>query len=85
MVFEVMAVNNAIRNNIKERQIEQIYAAIKGGNKEGMQILDYSLKALWKKELISLEEAISRASNAKNLEDTPKDQQQGQQQDQQQQ
>lgn len=66
--FEVMKVNSAIRDLIKEGKTNQIYSAIQAGSEEGMQLLEHSLKALYQNGIISLEEAMSKARDPRAFE-----------------
>ena len=56
--FEVMIMNNAIRNLIREGKTPQIDAAIQTGRASGMITMDISLAELCKKGLITKEEAL---------------------------
>ena len=56
--FEIMLVNNAIRNLIREGKIPQIDAAIHTGRSAGMVPMDASLADLCKKGLITREDAL---------------------------
>lgn len=55
--FEIMVVNHAIRNLIREGKIPQIEAAIHSGRAEGMISMDYSIAKLLKDGLITEEDA----------------------------
>jgi len=46
LAYEVMNVNNAIRNLIREAQPQQIYSVIQTGRAESMVTMNDSLKAL---------------------------------------
>ncbi|MBC8532016.1 type IV pilus twitching motility protein PilT [Gehongia tenuis] len=63
--FEVMRMNPAIRNMIREGRIHQIDTAIYAGRKEGMIAMDVSVTQLREKGIISEETAALYASNAK--------------------
>lgn len=63
--FEIMITTTAIRNLIKTGNTHQIYSAIQTGRREGMQLLTQSLKELCRKGLVSVEEAMSKASDPK--------------------
>ena len=53
--FEVMHVNNAIRNMIREAKAHQIDSVIAGSSAEGMTSMDSSLMDMYKKGVISAE------------------------------
>jgi len=64
MALEVMIPNPAIRNLIREDKIHQIYSQMQvGQEKFGMQTFNQSLAALYQRRMITLEEAMLRASN----------------------
>ena len=67
VAFEVMVVNDAIRNLIKESNIHQIYSMIQIGRKEGMQTLDDGLADLCRKGLITEDVAYSKAHDTELL------------------
>jgi len=57
----------AIRNLIRENKIAQMYSAIQTGQQFGMQTLDQNLQDLVKRNMISKEEARSKAANKDNF------------------
>ncbi|MDF2546499.1 MAG: type pili twitching motility protein PilT [Anaerosolibacter sp.] len=57
--FEVMLANNAIRNLIREGKTHQIQTSIQTGLKFGMQTMDHSLLELYKRTIISKENALT--------------------------
>lgn len=59
---EVLVVTPAIRNLIRENKIHQIYSSIQIGGSSGMMTMEKSLKGLYQRGLISLEEANRRSS-----------------------
>ena len=59
--FEIMVMNDAIRNCVKEGTTHQIYSMIQIGRAEGMQTLDDSLAALWARDLIPEACALGKA------------------------
>jgi len=65
---EIMLVNSAIANLIREAKTHQIYSAIDTGGRVGMRSLDKDLAALVKKGLVTREIALSKANNPKLLE-----------------
>lgn len=64
---EVMLINAAIRNLIRENKIHQIYSAIQTGNASGMITMEKSLKNLLQQRLVSYEEASKRATSSEGI------------------
>jgi len=58
--FEIMVVNDAIRNCIKEGATHQIYSMLQLGRSEGMQTLDDSLAALVAHGLVDEAHAMTK-------------------------
>ena len=70
MVMEVLIPNAAIRNLVREDKIHQIYSAMQTGTGQtGMQTFNQSLANAYQSKLITLEMALSRSSNADELQD----------------
>src|SRR5437667_1234706 len=70
MAMEILIPNPAIRNLIREDKIHQIYSSMQAGqDKYGMQTFNQSLCSLYQTKQISLETALSRSSNADELQD----------------
>lgn len=68
LALEVMVPNAAIRNLIREDKIHQIYSQMQvGQTKFGMQTLNQALALLYQRRLITLDDAIGRASDADEL------------------
>jgi twitching motility protein PilT len=61
--FEIMPVNNAISNLIRESKTYQIDTAIHMGKAQGMQSMDSSIAELYKSGLITREDALLYALN----------------------
>jgi len=61
MAQEIMLVNSAIANLIREQKTAQIYSAIQTGVQSGMQTLDMCLKELVKKKLVDPKDAIAKS------------------------
>jgi twitching motility protein PilT len=61
--FEVMIVNGAVRNMIRESKIHQIDTVIQSSSSEGMITMDNSIINLCKQGVISEKEALIYASN----------------------
>lgn len=62
MAQEIMLVIPAVANLIREAKAAQIYSTIQMNQGIGMQTLEMALKDLYLKNLITLEDAISRSS-----------------------
>src|SRR3954447_4912587 len=70
MALEILIPNAAIRNLIREDKIHQIYSMMQTGQeKYGMQTFNQSLASLYFKKQITLEMAMTRSSNADELQD----------------
>jgi len=67
MAQEIMLVIPAIANLIRESKAAQIYSTIQMNSGVGMQTLEMALKDLYQKNLITLEDAISRSSRPDEL------------------
>lgn len=65
--FEIMHVNNAIRNLIRESKIHQIDTVIQSSTAEGMRTMDDSILALWRAGRISPEMALRYAAKPQQL------------------
>ncbi len=66
--FETMVANSAIKNLIREGKTNQIYNVVQTSRQDHMQLMQDSLKDLYKKGTITLEEAMGRVSNVKAFE-----------------
>jgi len=64
---EIMIGTPAIRNLIREAKVAQMYSAIQTGGSLGMQTLDQNLADLLKRNVISKDEARTKASNKDNF------------------
>ena len=65
--FEIMVVNSAIRNMIREAKIHQIDSVIHSSASEGMITMDASLLGLLKKGTITQKTAIEFSSNPEQM------------------
>ena len=63
----IMVGTPAIRNLIREAKVAQMYSAIQTGQQYGMQTLDQNLADLVKRNVISTEEARTKAANKDNF------------------
>jgi twitching motility protein PilT len=60
--LEILFLDDAIRNLIRQGKIEQVYSYMQTGTRRGMQTMEQSLTELVQKNLIHVSEAISRSS-----------------------
>jgi len=60
---EVLTGTPAIRNLVREQEIEQIPTLLQTGSQHGMHTMDKSLKNIFQQGLISLETALSKVKN----------------------
>jgi len=63
MACEIMVGTPAIRNLIREQEIEQIPTIMQTGSQYGMRTMDKSLKELYQSGQITLDAAMSKAKN----------------------
>ena len=66
---EVMLVNNAIRNLIRENKLFQIVSIMQGAKADGMQTMEMALKDLVRRREITREQAIHAAQNPNLFDD----------------
>ncbi len=77
--YEVLIVNSAVSNLIREGKVSQVNNTMMTGKSAGMMLLDMSLEALVKAGTISAQEAFERATSPANFqmyvnaENRPKD------------
>ena len=64
---EIMIGTPAIRNLIRENKIAQMYSAIQTGQALGMQTLDQDLQRLVQGNVVTKEEAASKAANKETM------------------
>jgi twitching motility protein PilT len=67
MAMEIMPVNSAVRNIIREGKTHQIPNIIQAGASLGMQSLDMALRNLYLQGLITFEDALAKASSPDEL------------------
>ena len=68
--LEIMVPTAAIRNLIRDDKVHQIYSAMQAGQEKfGMQTMNQSVAALYKRRLISLETALGASSSREELEE----------------
>jgi len=69
LAYELLIPNTAIRNLIRENKLQQVYSLMQSGQAEtGMQTMNQSLVSLYKKGLITLEDAYRYSPDIKELE-----------------
>lgn len=64
---EIMIGTPAIRNLVREQEIEQIPTLIQTGHQYGMRTMDKSLKELYKEGVITYETALSKAKHVEEF------------------
>lgn len=67
MAQEIMVVNGAIANLIREGKTSQMYSAIQTGASQGMQTLETALANLYRSKLVSAEDALAKSSRPDEL------------------
>jgi twitching motility protein PilT len=65
--LEILFLDDAIRNIIRQGKIEQVYSYMQTGTRRGMQTMEQSLTELVQKQLISIPEAVGRSSRPEAL------------------
>ncbi len=69
LAYELLVPNTAIRSLIRENKLQQIYSLMQSGQAEtGMQTMNQSLADLYRRGLITLEDAYKSSPDAKELE-----------------
>ena len=69
LAYELLIPNTAIRNLIRENKLQQVYSLMQSGQSEsGMQTMNQSLFSLYKRGLITLEDAYKYSPDIKELE-----------------
>ncbi|HXY74623.1 MAG TPA: type IV pili twitching motility protein PilT, partial [Dehalococcoidales bacterium] len=59
--FEILIANSAVKNLIREGKSHEIYSLMQLGTQQGMRTMDHSLGELVSKQVITLEEGLSRS------------------------
>jgi twitching motility protein PilT len=67
LAFEIMKVNHAIRNLIRECEVQQIYSVLQTGKAEGMTTMNETLTNLYRLDLINRDTALMRSPHPKEL------------------
>ena len=68
LVSEILVCTSAVRAVIREGKIHQIYSLMQAGQKFGMQTMNQALYRAYKIKQISLDEALGRSPDVKELE-----------------
>ena len=67
MAQEILVKNNAVANMIREGKSAQLYSAIQTGAGQGMQTLEMALSELYKKGLVTAEDALMKSQRPDEL------------------
>ena len=67
MAQEILVKTNAVANMIREGKSAQIYSAIQTGGGAGMQTLETALAELYKKKLVTAEDALMKSQRPDEL------------------
>jgi len=65
--LEILLLDDAIRNIIRQGKIEQVYSYMQTGTRRGMQTMEQSLTELVQRGAVSVPEAVSRSSRPEAL------------------
>jgi len=68
LAVEVLVANHAVRSQIRESKVHQIYSSIQTSQKEGMQTMNQSLFELVTSGDITREDALGRTTELQDLE-----------------
>ncbi|MBI2901731.1 MAG: PilT/PilU family type 4a pilus ATPase [Planctomycetes bacterium] len=61
LACEIMVANGAVRNIIREKNIQLLYGVVETSRKDGMMTLDHSLLDLYQKAVITYDVAVTHA------------------------
>ena len=67
LAYEMLVVNSAVRNVIRENNKHMLETLIQTGGKEGMLLMDACIYDLYSRALISYDTALSRARNPERM------------------
>jgi twitching motility protein PilT len=65
--LEILLLDDAVRNVIRQSKIEQVYSYMQTGTKRGMQTMEQSLADLIIRNIVTYDEALSRSSRKEEL------------------
>jgi twitching motility protein PilT len=68
IAVEVMIATPAVRNLIREEKVHQVYSALQTGADTGMQTMNMSMAALYRKGKVKYQEIMDRTTDARDLE-----------------
>jgi len=66
--FEILQMNTAVRNLIRDHKTHQIDSAIAAGGADGMLAMDQSILGLYQNGKISAQTALDYADNAEKVQ-----------------
>lgn len=67
LAYELLVVNSAVRNMVRENNLHQLENSIQTGGRDGMVLMDSCLHDLYAKCQISYDTALSRARNPERI------------------
>ena len=67
LAYELLINTTAISNLIREKKVSQIYSQLQTGVSEGMNTLEQCLQNLIDEKKITIDEALTKASNPKAI------------------
>jgi twitching motility protein PilT len=65
--YEMLVVNSAVANLIRENKTFRITSVIQTGQKQGMQLLDDHMFRLWKEGIVEKQEVLLRSNNVDEM------------------
>ncbi|HDQ26539.1 MAG TPA: type IV pilus twitching motility protein PilT [bacterium] len=68
MAMEILMVNAAVRNLVREEKVHQIYSIMQTGTEYGMKTMNQSLVDLYQKQLVTYNEIFARTTEPKDLQ-----------------
>jgi twitching motility protein PilT len=68
IAVEVMIATPAIRNLIRDEKVHQVYSALQTGQDVGMQTMNQSMAALYRKGKVTYQAIMDRTTDARDLE-----------------
>jgi twitching motility protein PilT len=67
LATEVMIATSAVRNQIRDRKMQQLRSTIETSRNDGMHLMDHALRDLYQSGVISYDTAMSHAHTAENI------------------
>lgn len=68
LAAEILIINPAVRNLIREEKVHQIYSIMQTGIEYGMRTMNQSLAELYQRQLVTYNEIFSRTTDPKDLQ-----------------